>query len=215
MVAAPECAPRLLQSRRAPARGSATDEGRVSGGLRSGLGKRGSGKRTQKEAPLTRAQQGCVRKTASFFSGSLAGFQVFGCAVSKSARVQATAAAQGRNFAQHAPAGRIATHVHTDETCARPDPVRNVCGAVALTPTEKRYDAVRDARLGLQRSAFTLLAFVADTDGAQAFLPQTILGSKRVLPQRVGAEHIGRNGNICVLSAKCACLSAAVLCRIL
>ena len=67
MVAAPECAPRLLQSRRAPARGSATDEGRVSGGLRSGLGKRGSGKRTQKEAPLTRAQQGCVRKTASFF----------------------------------------------------------------------------------------------------------------------------------------------------
>jgi len=136
-------------------------------------------------------------------------------AVSKSARVQATAAAQGRNFAQHAPAGRIATHVHTDETCARPDPVRNVCGAVALTPTEKRYDAVRDARLGLQRSAFMLLAFVADTDGAQAFVPQTILGSKRVLPQRVGAEHIGRNGNICVLSAKCACLSAGVLCRIL
>ena len=70
---------------------------------------------------------------------------------------------------------------------------------------------MRDARLGLQRSAFTLLAFVADTDGAQAFVPQTILGSKRVLPQRVAAEHIG----LCVLSAKCACLSAAVLCRIL
>ena len=74
MVAAPECAPRLLQSRRAPARGSATDEGRVSGGLRSGLGKRGSGKRTQKEAPLTRAQQGCVRKTASFSQKSRALF---------------------------------------------------------------------------------------------------------------------------------------------
>ena len=68
---------------------------------------------------------------------------------------------------------------------------------------------------GLRRSALTLVAFIADNDEAQGLLPQVILGSRRVLPQRVAAQHIRREDNIFVVSGKTAWLSARVLCRIL
>ena len=87
-----------------------------------------------------------------------------------------------------------------DETSVRLDPVRNIHGAVALTADETRHDAaslVRSAPLRLRRSAFTLVAFVADNDEVQSLLPRVILASSRVLPHRVTQlPHCMRRKNI-------------------
>ena len=61
-----------------------------------------------------------------------------------------------------------------DETSVRLDPVRSIRGAVALEGNETRRDAafcVRSAPLGLRRAAFTLVAFIADTEEVQKLLP--------------------------------------------
>ena len=159
-----------------------------------------------------------VQKMASSFSRRSCCFSFFPCFAQPSGSVEATAAWQWRNFwAARAPAGRAVVHINMDETCVRLDPVRNVRGAVALTSRETRRAAaslLRHAGLGVRRSAFTLVAFVADNAEVQAVLPQIIVASKRVLPQRLAAQHIRRADNVFVIAAKSAWLSAAMLCRI-
>ena len=133
--------------------------------------------------------------------------------------MEAVAAWQWRNFwAARAPAGRTVAHINMDETSVRLDPVRSIRGAVALEGNETRRDAafcVRSAPLGLRRAAFTLVAFIADTEEVQKLLPQVIVASRRLLPQRVAAQHIARADNIFMLSANSAWLSGTMLCRIL
>ena len=151
--------------------------------------KRGSKKRTPKQARVSPAHKARVRKMASCFLSHSVAFRTLRRCFPSFAHVQATAAWQWRNFwAARAPAGRSVVHINMDETCVR---------------------------LGLRPSALTLVAFIADNDEAQALLPQVILGSSRVLPQRVAAQHIRRDDNIFVVSGKTAWLSARVLCRIL
>ena len=187
--------------------------------LSNGSEKRGSQKRTPKQARVSPAHKARVRKMASCFLSHSVAFRTLRRCFPSFAHVQATAAWQWHNFwAARAPAGRSVVHINMDETCVRLDPVRNTRGTVALTATETRRDAaslVRSAPLGLRPSALTLVAFIADNDEVQALLPQVILGSSRVLPQRVAAQHIRRDHNIFVASGKTAWLSARVLCRIL
>jgi hypothetical protein len=111
-----------------------------------------------------------IRKWPLFLRDGRSVFLFPGCCVQNCAHIQATAAWQWHNFwAARAPAGRTVAHINMDETCVRLDPARNVRGAAALTSTETRRAAaslLRHAGLGVRRSAFTLVAFVADNDEA-------------------------------------------------